>query len=41
MFAFDLPLFARLGEDDIARFRRDGFLIVERFLSEERVTALR
>jgi ectoine hydroxylase-related dioxygenase (phytanoyl-CoA dioxygenase family) len=41
MPAFDLPLFARLGDDDIARFRQDGFLIVERFLSEERVAVLR
>jgi phytanoyl-CoA hydroxylase len=41
MSAFDLPLFARLGDSDIARFRRDGFLIVERFLSEARVAALR
>lgn len=41
MSSFELPLFARLGCDDIARFRRDGFLIVERVLSEKRVVALR
>ena len=41
MPTFDLPKFARLGEDDIERFRRDGFLIIERFLSEDRLIALR
>ncbi len=30
-----------MGDDEIARFRRDGFLIVERVLSEDRVAALR
>lgn len=41
MAAFDLPRLADIGEDEIARFRRDGFLVVERILSEERVAALR
>jgi phytanoyl-CoA hydroxylase len=41
MPAFDLPVLARIGEDEIARFRRDGFVIVEQFLSEDRLTALR
>jgi phytanoyl-CoA hydroxylase len=41
MPSFDLPLFARLSDTDISSFQRDGFLIVERFLSEERITALR
>jgi phytanoyl-CoA hydroxylase len=41
MPAFDLPHLSGLGDDDIARFRRDGFLIVERFLSEDRVASLR
>ena len=41
MPAFDLPLLPQLGEPDIARFRRDGFVIVERILSPERIGALR
>ena len=41
MAAFDLPGLAAIGEDEIARFRRDGFLVVERILSEERIAALR
>ena len=41
MNALDLPRLAEITEADIARFRRDGFLIVERFLTEDRVTALR
>lgn len=41
MPAFDLPQLADLSEDDVGRFRRDGFLIVERLLSQERVAALR
>jgi hypothetical protein len=41
MPAFDLPLTARLGEAEIDRFRRDGFVIVERFLSEARIDVLR
>ncbi|MCW5735046.1 MAG: phytanoyl-CoA dioxygenase family protein [Enhydrobacter sp.] len=41
MSALDLPRLAGISDDDIQRFRRDGFLIVERFLSEERVAALR
>jgi len=39
--AFDLPLLATIGEAQIGPFRRDGFLIIERVLSEERVAALR
>src|SRR3712207_8909605 len=41
MAAFDLPRLAALGEDEIARFRRDGFLVVERILTEDRIAALR
>jgi ectoine hydroxylase-related dioxygenase (phytanoyl-CoA dioxygenase family) len=41
MPAFDLSPLANITEADIDRFRRDGFLIVERFLSEDRVAALR
>jgi hypothetical protein len=41
MASFDLPLLAALGEPEIARFRRDGFLVVERILSEERIGMLR
>jgi phytanoyl-CoA hydroxylase len=41
MTTFDLPKFASLNEGDIERFRRDGFLIVERFLSEDTLIALR
>src|SRR6202000_3013491 len=41
MPAFDLPRLARISDADVERFRRDGFLIVERFLSEERIGALR
>jgi phytanoyl-CoA hydroxylase len=41
MPAFDLPRLAKISEADIERFRRDGFLIVERFLSEDRIAALR
>jgi len=41
MTAFDLPAVTRLSGDDVERYRRDGFLIVERFLSEKRVAALR
>jgi len=41
MPSFALPRLASLGAADAARFRRDGFLIVERFLSEEQVEALR
>jgi phytanoyl-CoA hydroxylase len=41
MAAFDLPRLAALGDAEIARFRRDGFLVVERVLSAERVEALR
>jgi hypothetical protein len=37
---FDLPLLRRLGEAEVAAFRRDGFLVVERLLSAERVAAL-
>src|ERR1700760_5158164 len=41
MPAFDLPSLARISDADVEQFRRDGFLIVERFLSEERIGALR
>src|SRR5260221_7054411 len=41
MAAFDLPRLAGIGEDEIARFRRDGFLVVEGMLSEPRIAALR
>src|SRR3712207_2694991 len=41
MAAFDLPRLAGLDEAEIARFRRDGFLVVERILSEDRIAALR
>ena len=41
MGSFDLPLLARLGEAEIETFRRDGFLIVERLLVEDRVRGLR
>jgi ectoine hydroxylase-related dioxygenase (phytanoyl-CoA dioxygenase family) len=40
MSAFDLPLLSRLREPEIERFTRDGFLIVERILTRERVAAL-
>lgn len=41
MPAFDLPLIVRLGEDEIDRFRRDGFVVVEGLLSDARIEALR
>jgi phytanoyl-CoA hydroxylase len=41
MAAFDLSRLTGIGEDEIARFRRDGFLVVERILSPERIEALR
>ena len=41
MPAYDFPLLTRIGDDEISRFRRDGFLIVEGLLSDERVAALR
>ena len=41
MAAFDLPRLAELGEAEIARFRRDGFLVIERILAPERIEALR
>jgi phytanoyl-CoA hydroxylase len=41
MPAFDLPRLSRFADDDIARFHRDGFLIVERCLSADIVAALR
>ena len=40
MPSFNLPKFASVSEEDVKRFRRDGFLIIERFLSEDRVAAL-
>src|ERR1700704_1208800 len=41
MPAFDLSVAERLGETEIEHFRRDGFVIVERFLSDDRIAALR
>ena len=41
MSAYDLPVLQNIGEQDRARFERDGFLVVENFLSPERVDALR
>lgn len=41
MPAFDLPRLAMIGDAEIDRFRRDGFLVVERILSEERIASLR
>ena len=41
MPAFDLPALAKIGPTDIARFRHDGFLIVENFLTPGRIERLR
>jgi ectoine hydroxylase-related dioxygenase (phytanoyl-CoA dioxygenase family) len=41
MSTFDLPLLSRLGAPEITRFRRDGFVVVERMLAADRVAALR
>jgi len=41
MPALRLPRLAAIGEAEVARFRRDGFLIVESVLSEGQVAALR
>jgi ectoine hydroxylase-related dioxygenase (phytanoyl-CoA dioxygenase family) len=41
MSALDLPRLAGISDADVERFRRDGFLIIERFLSEDRIEALR
>ncbi len=41
MAAFDFPQLESLGQDDIDRFRRDGFVIVEGLLSADRIAALR
>jgi ectoine hydroxylase-related dioxygenase (phytanoyl-CoA dioxygenase family) len=41
MPALALPLPSRLGEPEIARFRRDGFVVVESILSQDRIAALR
>ncbi len=41
MAAFDLPALAGLDAGAVARFRRDGFLVVERILSPDRIAALR
>jgi phytanoyl-CoA hydroxylase len=40
MPAFDLPLLTQLGSTEIARFRSDGFVIVEGILTPERVALL-
>lgn len=37
---FDLPLLRRLGTAEVAAFRRDGFLVVERILSADQTAAL-
>ena len=41
MAAFDLPRLAVIGEGEITRFRRDGFLVVERILDDDAIEALR
>jgi phytanoyl-CoA hydroxylase len=41
MASLDLPVLSGLGEREIAAFRRDGFVVVERFLPAERIEALR
>src|SRR5512138_773670 len=41
MATFDLPRLATIGAAEIARFRRDGFLVVERILSTGQIEALR
>lgn len=41
MAAFDLPALDGLDDAAVARFRRDGFLVVERILSPDRIAALR
>jgi phytanoyl-CoA hydroxylase len=40
MGSFELPRLAELDEDAIARFREQGFLIVERVLDVDRIAAL-
>jgi ectoine hydroxylase-related dioxygenase (phytanoyl-CoA dioxygenase family) len=39
--AFPLPRLSAIGEAEIARFRRDGFLIVENILDDDAIEALR
>jgi phytanoyl-CoA hydroxylase len=39
--SFDLPRLAAISQADIQRFQHSGFLIIERFLSEDRIEALR
>lgn len=41
MTAFALPRISDIDAEDIERFRRDGFLIVERVLEADRIVALR
>lgn len=41
MPALDLPSLARLGDAEVARFRRDGFLVLERCLPDAAVAELR
>lgn len=41
MASFDLPLLAELDEAAIARFRDQGFLIIERVLDQDRIAVLR
>jgi phytanoyl-CoA hydroxylase len=38
---YDFPHLTSIGPDEIERFRRDGYLVVERFMSEDRIEALR
>jgi hypothetical protein len=41
MVSFDLPRLCELDEASIARFREQGFLVVERVLAEDRIGLLR
>jgi len=41
MAAFDLPALAELDDAHVARFRRDGFVVLERVLTDAQVAALR
>ncbi len=39
--SFDLPALAHIGADEMDAFRRDGFLVVEGLLTDERIAQLR
>jgi phytanoyl-CoA hydroxylase len=41
MLAWEFPVLAHITESEIERFRRDGFLVIERLLASSRITALR